>query len=184
MPDVWWEDLSTLAASPLELHASLIGPPEYELSDAMRGAVALLDEWRDVCSSTTVTETRSETSQRWYSSLPDLAVYDIQIIEIFASLTSENVAEFFPIFEGFRVNTDAGNELCLAMAAVGGLFCQVPDSFRVAKAMYNDARRLTFSKVTLFYHTKKASTIADAMVLSSMAKLIRTQGNLSTPVRQ
>lgn len=149
MPDLWWEDFSTLAANPLQLHPSLMELPDPELSDSMIHAVALLDQWRDFCFPSTEPEAMSPTSQRWYSSSPDLSIYDIKVIEIFASLACENLSEIFPVFEGFEVTADAGNELCLAMASVGGLFCQAPDSFRVARTMYNDARRLTLSQVAL-----------------------------------
>ena len=78
---------------------------------------------------------------------PSPEIYDQDIINTFLRIFATHVAPTFTSFVGFLVRDNILPELVLAMAAVGGLFCGVPQSFTVAKAMYNDARRILLTLV-------------------------------------
>ena len=80
--------------------------------------------------------------QTWYFTPPSLQIYDHDITSIFLENARTHLSKTFALFADFKVTLNTREELCLAMAAVGGLYCQVTDSFKIAKAMYNDARRL------------------------------------------
>ena len=53
-----------------------------------------------------------------------------------------NLSGTFALFSNFEANHDTRVELCLAMAAVGGLYCTAYAHMKVAKMLFNDARRL------------------------------------------
>ncbi|KEF61798.1 uncharacterized protein A1O9_03368 [Exophiala aquamarina CBS 119918] len=79
---------------------------------------------------------------QWYSAPPHLQIYDEEVINILLNLARTHLSSTFAIFSDFEVLPDTKEELCLAMAAVGGLFCTVSESAKVARKLYNDARRM------------------------------------------
>lgn len=79
--------------------------------------------------------------QRWFSEPVDLERYDTAVVNVFIDLAVKNLGPTFSCLEDFTVHPDTRPELYMAVAAVGGLFCRVPDSYRVAAAMWHDARR-------------------------------------------
>jgi hypothetical protein len=85
---------------------------------------------------------RVDTGQQQYSVAPNLAQYDEQIINVFLNLGRNHLADTFPVYASFQAVFITKVELCLAMAAVGALYCTVPGSMKVARSLYHDARRL------------------------------------------
>lgn len=66
---------------------------------------------------------------------------DTIIINVFIGLFQAHVAPMFPCFKGFVVGDTTDEELLLAMAATGGLYCETPRSETVAKWLLHAARR-------------------------------------------
>jgi len=94
--------------------------------------------------------TRGEPRQlwnQWYSAPPHLQIYDEEVINILLNLARTHLSSTFAIFSDFEATADNKDELCLAMAAVGGLFCTVSESAKVAKKLHNDARRMQFEAI-------------------------------------
>ncbi|CRG82906.1 hypothetical protein PISL3812_00253 [Talaromyces islandicus] len=90
--------------------------------------------------------TKHGSERLWYSSAPLLHIYDKAVINVLLNIARRHLASTFPLYAGFQANEDTSHELCLAMAAVGGLFASVDGSANVAKALYNDARRIHLEK--------------------------------------
>jgi hypothetical protein len=80
--------------------------------------------------------------QAWYSAPPQLQIYDDEVIEALLKIFRHQFSKTFPIFAETKTAPESTVEMCLFMAAVGALFCDVGGSFKVAKALYNDARRM------------------------------------------
>ncbi|MCJ1472612.1 hypothetical protein MMC13_001261 [Lambiella insularis] len=83
-----------------------------------------------------------KTRQRWLSSPPRFQIYDEEVVRIFVNIAKYHLARTIPILADFTVTEDTRKELCLAFAAVGGLFCNIPGRLKVVNAMYNDSRRM------------------------------------------
>lgn len=73
---------------------------------------------------------------------------DTLIVNVFIGLFQTYVAPTFPCFQSFRITTSTPEELYLIMAAVGGLYCDVPRSEMVAKWLQNDARKKLLTAVS------------------------------------
>jgi hypothetical protein len=78
----------------------------------------------------------------WYSALPQLGVYDDAVINVLVNVSRRHIGSTFAIFADFEASSVTRVDLCLAMAAVGGLYCMAPNSTKIAKMLFNDARRL------------------------------------------
>ena len=91
--------------------------------------------------------TAGEATQMWYSKQPRLQTYDKDIVNVFLNLGRRHLATTFAVFADFEANAETSEELCLVMAAVGGLFCEVPGSTKIAKSLYNDSRRILLENV-------------------------------------
>lgn len=74
-------------------------------------------------------------------------MYDKEVLNILLNIAQRNLSSTFKVFSNFEYHGDTNYELCLAMAAVGGLFSTTPGSTAVAKSLYNDARRKNFEKL-------------------------------------
>ena len=83
--------------------------------------------------------------------------YDKDIVNVFLNLAVKHVSSTLAFLKGFTVSTDTRAELYLAVAAIGGLFCQVPGSYSVAEAMYHDSRRLLHNAVSVLNLTQLSS---------------------------
>lgn len=66
--------------------------------------------------------------------------YDQEVLNILQNVFLKHVAPFFTSYLNYRVGQHTRPEQILAMSAVGALFCQAKDSFKMARALYNDAR--------------------------------------------
>lgn len=76
-------------------------------------------------------------------------MYDREVINVLLNNARRHLATTFGIYANFEATVDTSHELCLAMAAVGGLFSSVEGSTTVAKALYNDARRIHLEKAII-----------------------------------
>ena len=90
--------------------------------------------------------TTHKAKRLWYSAPPLLQMYDKEVINALLNLARRHLAATFGIYAAFEATSDTNHELCLAMAAVGGLFSSVEGGTKVAKALYNDARRIHLEK--------------------------------------
>ncbi|KEF54731.1 uncharacterized protein A1O9_09173 [Exophiala aquamarina CBS 119918] len=82
-------------------------------------------------------------------STPRMQIYDAELVDLLATLAIHHLAQAFPILSvqlGTVRTTKFYNLNDLSMAAVGGLFCDLPGRFRVVNAMYNDSRRILLHK--------------------------------------
>ncbi|KAH8696269.1 hypothetical protein BGW36DRAFT_408196 [Talaromyces proteolyticus] len=84
----------------------------------------------------------NKASKMWYSAPPNMDDHNKDIVMVFLSIFQRHIPETFPLFKESTLGRQNLAAFTLAMAATGGLFCTVPGSAEVAKAMYNDARRL------------------------------------------
>ena len=74
--------------------------------------------------------------------MPQAEMYDAELVDLLAALAKHHLAKTFPILS-VQVGSSRTSWLYnLAMAAVGGLFCDLPGRVRVVNAMYNDTRRM------------------------------------------
>jgi hypothetical protein len=87
-----------------------------------------------------------EEQPKWLLEPPSRK-HDTEIVNAFLNLFAVHVASTFTTFQGFQIREDTPASLVLAMAAVGGLFCKIDGSFRIARAMHNDARRIMLTRV-------------------------------------
>lgn len=85
---------------------------------------------------------RDEPSRSWYSAHPRFEMYSKDVINVLLNLARSHISPTFTIFSNFEATSDTSRELCLAMAAVGALFSTAEGNMAVAKALYNDARRM------------------------------------------
>ncbi|KAK3114901.1 hypothetical protein LTR53_006322, partial [Teratosphaeriaceae sp. CCFEE 6253] len=81
----------------------------------------------------------------WYSAGPDSRMYDLDVLDIWIECAIACIGQSFPLFQTFNVDESTKDELYIAMAAVGGVFCGAEGSFNLARVMYNDARRLALA---------------------------------------
>lgn len=89
-------------------------------------------------------------SPAWVRSLSrTIHHHDPEIVNYFLNLFRVGVTPVFPTFELFQVTESTLADLILAIAAVGGLLSTLEGSFKIARSMYADARRLLFSRVSL-----------------------------------
>ena len=83
----------------------------------------------------------------WYSRPPMSTVQDTCVTNIFLHLFRRHITATFSLFRDTDLSGQAHTPYIMAMAAVGGLFCSVAGSYNVARALYNDSRRMLLAKV-------------------------------------
>ena len=96
------------------------------------------------------------TRQHWFAAAAtvDTNLFTSQhqkIIDEFLWLFQSRVAGFLSLFRDkvVFIEEETPTEWYLAMAAVGGLFCKVKGSIKIAKWLYHSARRRLNSKVSI-----------------------------------
>lgn len=97
--------------------------------------------------SRSVAPSSGPTQYNWFSAPPHLANYDSETINILLNIAKRKLARTFAFLSPFEAQLDTAEEIVLGMAAVGAVFCDTDGSDRVAKACYNDARRIALAKV-------------------------------------
>ena len=80
---------------------------------------------------------------------PNIQHYDVEVVNYYINLFMTEIAPAFPTFEHFKVTQSTLPDLVLAIAAVGGLLCDLEGSLLISSAMYTDSRRLLCSRVRL-----------------------------------
>lgn len=85
----------------------------------------------------------------WFSAPPRFQIYDRDVMNVFLNLAKVHLAQTFKVLAPFEASEGVEEELIAAMAAVGGLFCDVDGSQKVAGVLYNDARKMALAKVRL-----------------------------------
>ncbi|KAJ9608016.1 hypothetical protein H2200_007004 [Cladophialophora chaetospira] len=83
----------------------------------------------------------------WYGATPTLNDHNEDIVRVFSRTFRKHIPQTFTLFKEPTVSGKGRDAYTLALAAVGGLFCDVPGSSEVSKSMYNDARRLLLASV-------------------------------------
>ncbi|KAK4935802.1 hypothetical protein LTR10_023209 [Elasticomyces elasticus] len=124
---------------------------DHVLPSSMQSLTAAMQEYFDR-KSRAPSPSLNKASKMWYSAPPNLDDHNKDIIRVFLKLFRRHIPETFSLFKESAVTRKGRAEYTLAMAATGGLFCNVPGSAEVAKSMYNDARRLllaTFNKMNI-----------------------------------
>ncbi len=66
---------------------------------------------------------------------------DSLVVDIFVGLFQTYITPTFPCFRGFRIEQSTSEEVSLAMAAAGGLYCSAPKSEMIAKWLHHFSRR-------------------------------------------
>lgn len=117
-----------------------------ESDPSMDSAVEMMAEHLQRRSHTQSPQSREEQKRSWYSAPPQLYVYDEDVVNILLNLSRAHISSTFALFSDFEANRDTRVELCLAMAAVGGLYCTAPAGIKVAKMLFNDSRRLLLER--------------------------------------
>ncbi|PHH92714.1 hypothetical protein CDD83_5737 [Cordyceps sp. RAO-2017] len=134
-----WDALSivstTASATDLSTSISTPGPP------AGKALFEIMKEYFSRQSSI------ARTSGKIYPKPPHLLLYDTVIINAFLNLFRRHLGPGFPLFRDAAPTQLNNPKLCLAMAAVGGLFSLAKGSYEMAKAMYNDSRRLALAAI-------------------------------------
>ncbi|KIW19379.1 hypothetical protein PV08_03674 [Exophiala spinifera] len=114
---------------------------DHVLSTSMQNFTAIMQEYFDR-KSRAPSPSLNKASKMWYSAPPNLDDHNRDIVRVFLQIFRRNIPQAFSLFEDCAVTRKSKAEYTLAIAAIGGLFCNVPGSSEVAKSMYNDARRL------------------------------------------
>lgn len=148
----------------LQLSGSVLDQPTDRALDMMR------EHFRQ--RSRAPSPSRVDTGQRQYSAAPNLTKYDPEIINVFLNLARNHLADSFPVFASFVAAPDVKVELCLAMAAVGALYCIVPGSTRLARSLYHDSRRLLLEA----YFTNNESSSEDFWTYAMTFILLEVYG--------
>ena len=113
--DAWWNpDISTTIA---------------DGNDTIDDAICIMKEHFQQRSGRS-SPFREESKQLWYSAPPHLQIYDEEVVNVFLNLGRTHLSSTFPIFSDFDAKVGTKEELCLAMAAVGALFCTVKGSYK------------------------------------------------------
>lgn len=90
-------------------------------------------------------------------------MYDKEVINVLLNLARRHLATTFTLYADYTANHDSNHELCLAMAALGGLFVDAECAMTVTKILYNDARRLHFENFHLRAFTSSYKAALDCM---------------------
>lgn len=109
--------------------------------------------------------------QTWYSSPPQLQIYDDEVINTLLETFQQQFSTTFPVFTENCTAPKSIVAMCLAMAAIGALSCDVAGSFKVAKALYNDARRML-----LAYKVHQPASFNDSLAIVKSFILLEIYG--------
>jgi len=116
------------------------------LPDDIQSAIAVVHRYSQSRSGA-ASPIQDSSPQTWFSEPPQADLYDSEVLDIFVGLAVAHLDGTFKLFANFAITDHTTTELYRAMAAVGGLFCRVSGSFKIAKALYHDARRLLLASV-------------------------------------
>ncbi|KAH8719106.1 hypothetical protein HC256_003727 [Beauveria bassiana] len=97
----------------------------------------------------------------WYSKLPTSTVPDAYVVNVFLNIFRRHIPPTFSLFRDMNLSNSPTSSYYMAMAAVGGLFCSVRGSYDVARALYNDSRRMLLTKVNCTKEEQNPDLMAD-----------------------
>lgn len=129
---------------------SLDQPTEAQLQNRLTTAYAMLRLYTTSERPTRPLSPRSDsTRDNYLRELGRLSpvTCDRLIINTFIGLFQVYVAPTLPCFTGRTVDSSTPEEVYLAMAAVGGLYCEAPKSEIIAKWLFHTAQRKLLSMV-------------------------------------
>ena len=99
----------------------------------------------------------NDSQHMWYSSPPRLQIYSKDMINILLNLAKKRLDVTFARLIPSDACSEVAEDLIMATAAVGALYCDVKGSHKVAKSCYNDARRIALAKVIYARRTNNAT---------------------------
>ncbi|KAB8067344.1 hypothetical protein BDV29DRAFT_92665 [Aspergillus leporis] len=103
-----------------------------------------------------------DNDQAWQCSKPpSLEIYDRDVVNVFLNIFHDHIPAFFPIFKDNPPLDVNRPDYYLSMAAVGALYCSVEGSYEIARAMYNDARRMILEAASSLVHATESSSDLD-----------------------
>ncbi|KAK0287555.1 hypothetical protein LTR35_004030 [Friedmanniomyces endolithicus] len=159
-PGLWTDlDFGTISGSG-DL-SGLITPAETTIPPNAKLAMEVIMEWTTAQRTLQQQESLQDLPFDWCSTTPDPRMYDLDVLDIWVDIAVGCIGTMFPIFKEFQVDEGTTDALYVAMAAVGGVYCNVENSFHLAKVMFNDARRLALAlSAQVVRHLVSASTAA------------------------
>ena len=138
--------------------------PNDTLPLKIQAALDMIQQYQRPMSGTN-TPLLSSIPKRWFSDRPSLQLYDGEIINVFLNLATKHLNQTFGIFNDLRISAHTQPALYLAAAAVGGLYCNVRGSYKIAKSMFHDSRRLVGELVSqLFVLSLKTADCVDQAI--------------------
>ncbi|KAK1059816.1 hypothetical protein LTR12_006864 [Friedmanniomyces endolithicus] len=143
-PGLWTDiDFGTISGSG-DL-SGLVTPAESIVPPNAKRAMEIMMEWTTAQRTSQQQEGLQDLPFDWCSAIPDPRMYDLDVLEIWVDIAVRCIGTLFPVFKNFQVDEGTTDALYVAMAAVGGVYCNVENSFHLAKVMFNDARRLALA---------------------------------------
>ncbi|KAK0354262.1 hypothetical protein LTR91_003682 [Friedmanniomyces endolithicus] len=147
-PGLWTDiDFGTISGSG-DL-SGLVTPAETTVPPNAKQAMEVIMEWTTAQRTLQQYESLQDLHFDWCSAPPDPRMYDLDVLDIWVDIAVRCIGTLFPIFKEFQVDEATTDALYVAMAAVGGVYCHVENSFHLAKVMFNDARRLALALVSV-----------------------------------
>ncbi|KAJ9609571.1 hypothetical protein H2200_005898 [Cladophialophora chaetospira] len=119
--------------------------PSSGMSEGMPNAIAMMREHFQPKSGA-VNSFTSDSHHMWYSDPPCLQMYDKDMVNVLLNIAKRQLDGTFALLIPFLTSADVEEELIMAISAVGALYCDVVGSDKIAKACYNDARRILLAK--------------------------------------
>lgn len=149
-PQVGWQ---TAIAEPDNHNHSSVHHAEAQNESTIAAALTRLHEYTAMHQSARPRSPQSAKAHEQY--LRDLGgtapvTCDPLIINIFVTLFQTRLAPYFAFSKTLSMDVYKPDELCLAMAATGGLYCETPRSDIVAKWLLHMARRKLLTLVRCF----------------------------------
>jgi hypothetical protein len=142
----FWFDQSELD---WDEHLFEANPPllNHEMPAPLNSLTAMMQDYLDRKSRPS-SPSPAKASKVRYSAPPLIENHNRDIIRVFQNVFKRHIPKTFSLFEDAAVTSSKCQPaFTLALAATGGLFCTVPGSARVAKSMYDNARRMVLSIV-------------------------------------
>ncbi|KAK3052790.1 hypothetical protein LTR09_006273 [Extremus antarcticus] len=154
-PYGFWEQGADSWLHELDFFAAEAEPQIQSLADDSgieRAKPWILDHFRR--RSRPSSPTPREVDRSWYSSPPQLQMYDEEVLNVLLNVARRHLGTTFELYANYEAQADSEPELCLAMAAVGALYLGAECGTTLSTALYNDARRLHFQK----FHSRSLQT--------------------------
>ncbi|KIW19369.1 hypothetical protein PV08_03664 [Exophiala spinifera] len=151
--DVWhnsefWFDQSELdwSGQLFEEHMPIL---DYEMPSQLTNLTAIMQEYFERKSRPS-SPSPVKVKKVCYSAPAHIDNHNTDIIRVFHNVFRRHIPKTFSLFEDTTgISPKKQPAFLLALAATGGLFCTTPGSAQVARSMYDDARRMVLSTVSI-----------------------------------